>query len=87
MKVVGLSVDPIESHTDWATDINETQSTMVNFPIIADSDRAVAEAYDMIHPNSDDKTPIRSVFVIDPNKTLRRTVAYPPSVGRNFDEI
>ncbi len=87
VKVVGLSVDPIESHTDWVNDINETQNTTVNFPIIADSDRAVAEAYDMIHPNSDDKTPVRSVFVIDPNKTLRLTLTYPPSAGRNFDEI
>jgi len=87
VKVVGLSVDPIESHADWVKDINETQNTTVNFPIIADSDRAVAEAYDMIHPNSDDKTPVRSVFVIDPNKTLRLTLTYPPSAGRNFDEI
>lgn len=87
VKVVGLSVDAIESHADWVNDINETQNTTVNFPIIADSDRAVAEAYDMIHPNSDDKTPVRSVFVIDPNKTLRLTLTYPPSAGRNFDEI
>ncbi len=59
----------------------------MNFPIIADNDRAVAEAYDMIHPNSDDKTPVRSVFVIDPKKVLRLTLTYPPSAGRNFDEI
>ena len=87
VKVVGLSVDPLDSHTEWVNDINATQNTTVNFPIIADSDRAVAEAYDMIHPNSDDKTPVRSVFVIDPNKTLRLSLTYPPSAGRNFDEI
>ena len=87
VKVIGLSVDPLDSHTEWIDDINATQQTTVNFPIVADSNRAVAEAYDMIHPNSDDATPVRSVFVIDPNKTLRLSLAYPPSAGRNFDEI
>ncbi len=87
VRVVGLSVDPLESHAEWVKDINDTQSTTVNFPIIADGDRSVAETYDMIHPNSDDKTPVRSVFVIDPNKKLRLTLTYPPSAGRNFDEI
>ena len=87
VKMAGFSDDPIESHTDWVNDINETQNTTVNFPIIAESDRAVAEAYDMIHPNSDDKTPVCSVFVIDPKKTLRLTLTYPSSAGRNFDEI
>ena len=87
VKVIGLSVDPIESHKEWVKDINETQGTTVNFPIIADGERKVAETYDMIHPNSDDKMPVRSVFVIDPNKTLRLTLTYPPSAGRNFAEI
>ena len=87
VRVVGLSVDPIESHAEWVKDINDTQSTTVNFPIIADGDRSVAETYDMIHPNSDDKTPVRSVFIVDPNKKLRLTLTYPPSAGRNFDEI
>jgi alkyl hydroperoxide reductase subunit AhpC len=87
VKVIGLSVDSLGSHTEWVNDINATQNTTVNFPIIADSDRAVAEAYDMIHPNSDDKAPVRSVFVVDPDKTLRLTLTYPPSAGRNFVEI
>ena len=87
VKVVGLSVDPIERHAEWVKDINDTQHTTVNFPIIADGARSVAETYDMIHPNSDDKTPVRSVFVIDPNKKLRLTLTYPPSAGRNFAEI
>ncbi len=87
VKVIGLSVDPLDSHAEWIEDINATQGTTVNFPIIADGDRQVAELYDMIHPNSDDKAPVRSVFIIDPNKTLRLTLTYPPSAGRNFDEI
>ena len=87
VKVIGLSLDPIESHAEWIKDINETQGTTVNFPIIADRDRKVAELYDMIHPNSGDKAPVRSVFVIDPSKTLRLTLTYPPSAGRNFDEV
>ena len=87
VKVVGLSVDPIESHAEWVKDINDTQNTTVNFPIIADGDRSVAEMYDMIHPNSDDKTPVRSVFIVDPGKKLRLTLTYPPSAGRNFAEI
>ena len=87
VKVIGLSVDPIESHKEWVKDINETQGTTVNFPIIADGERKVAETYDMIHPNSDDKMPVRSVFIVDPNKTLRLTLTYPASTGRNFDEI
>ncbi len=86
-KVIGLSVDPLGSHTEWIADINETQGTTVNFPIIADHDRAVAEAYDMIHPNADNKVTVRSVFVIGPDKTLKITLTYPPSTGRNFDEI
>ena len=86
-KVIGLSVDPLDSHKSWIDDINETQGTKVNFPIIADSDRAVAEAYDMIHPNADDKATVRSVFIIGPDKKLKITLTYPPSTGRNFDEI
>ncbi len=86
-KVIGLSVDPLGSHTEWIADINETQGTTVNFPIIADHDRAVAKAYDMIHPNADNKVTVRSVFVIGPDKTLKITLTYPPSTGRNFDEI
>ena len=68
-------------------DINDTQGTTVNFPMIADNDRKVSELYDMIHPNADDKATVRSVFVIDPNKTLRLSLTYPASAGRNFDEI
>ena len=86
-KVIGLSVDPLGSHKEWIADINETQGTTVNFPIIADHDRAVAEAYDMIHPNADNKATVRSVFVIGPDKKLKITLTYPPSTGRNFDEI
>ncbi len=77
----------LEDHHGWIKDINETQNTTVNFPIIADSDRAVATAYDMIHPNAAEKFTVRSVFVIDPNKKIRLTITYPPATGRNFDEI
>ena len=87
VKVVGLSVDPLDSHADWIKDINETQNTTVNFPIVADADRAVAEAYDMIMPEQDAKATVRSVFVVDPAKKLRLTLTYPASTGRNFDEI
>ena len=87
VKVVALSVDGIESHHGWIKDINETQNTTVNFPIIADSDRKVAVLYDMIHPNSDTQLTVRSVFVIDPNKKIKLTLTYPASTGRNFDEL
>lgn len=86
-KVVALSVDPIADHHNWVKDINETQNTTVNFPIIADENRKVAEMYDMIHPNADAKATVRSVFVIGPDKKIKLTIVYPPSTGRNFDEL
>jgi alkyl hydroperoxide reductase subunit AhpC len=87
VKVIGLSVDPLEDHHGWAKDIAETQGTAVNFPMIADPDRTVATLYGMIHPNANDSFTVRSVFVIDPNKKIRLTLTYPASTGRNFDEI
>ncbi|MBK28844.1 MAG: peroxiredoxin [Verrucomicrobiales bacterium] len=87
VKPIAVSVDPIEDHHGWISDINETQNTKVNFPIIADPDRSVATAYDMIHPNAAEKFTVRSVFIIDPNKKIRLTITYPPATGRNFDEI
>ena len=86
-KVIALSVDPLDDHKGWISDINETQNTTVNYPIIADSDRNVAETYGMIHPNEDEKATVRSVFVIGPDKKVKLTLTYPPSTGRNFDEI
>jgi len=87
VKVAALSVDGLESHHGWIKDINETQDTTVNFPIIADEDRKVAELYDMIHPKADSKLTVRSVFVIAPDKTIKLTLTYPASTGRNFDEL
>ena len=87
VKVFGLSVDSLQSHKDWAGDIEETQGTALNFPLLADPDRKVAGLYDMIHPNANDTLTVRSVFIIDPNKKLRLTFTYPASAGRNFDEI
>lgn len=87
VKVIALSVDNADSHRGWISDINETQNTTVNYPIIADPDRKVADAYGMIHPNSLNNLTVRSVFIIDPNKKLRLTLTYPASTGRNFDEI
>ena len=87
VKVLALSVDPVDSHKGWLADIAETQGTAVNFPIIADADRKVATLYDMIHPNADDKATVRSVFVIGPDKKVKLSITYPPSTGRNFDEI
>jgi len=87
VKVIALSVDGLESHKGWIGDINETQNTEVNFPIIADHDRKVAERYDMIHPNADDKLTVRSVFVIGPDKKVKLIITYPASTGRNFDEL
>lgn len=87
VKVAALSVDGLESHHGWIKDINETQDTTVNFPIIADEDRKVAQLYDMIHPKADSKLTVRSVFVIAPNKTIKLTLTYPASTGRNFDEL
>jgi alkyl hydroperoxide reductase subunit AhpC len=87
VKVIAISVDPLESHIEWIDDINETQACTMNFPIIADSDRTVATLYDMIHPNADDKATVRSVFVIGPDRKIKLTITYPASTGRNFDEI
>ena len=87
VKVVALSVDSRESHDKWVLDINETQNTTVNFPIVADEDRSVASAYGMIHPEADSTLTVRSVFIIDPNKKVRLTLTYPAPTGRNFDEI
>lgn len=87
VKAIALSVDPVESHHGWIKDINETQSCQVQFPIIADPDKKVAQLYDMIHPNSLANATVRSVFVIDPNKKIRLTLTYPASTGRNFNEI
>ena len=86
-KVLALSVDGLESHKGWIGDINETQNTEVNFPIIADEDRNVATLYDMIHPEADDKLTVRSVFIIGTDKKIKLTITYPASTGRNFDEI
>jgi alkyl hydroperoxide reductase subunit AhpC len=87
VKVIGLSVDPVDSHHGWARDIAETQGTPINFPLLADADRRVAEAYDMIHPKADSTATVRSVFVIDPKKTVRLMLTYPASTGRAFDEL
>jgi alkyl hydroperoxide reductase subunit AhpC len=82
-----LSVDPSDSHHEWSKDIEETQGTAVNFPIIADHDKKVADLYDMIHPNASDTVTVRSVFVVGPDKKIKLTLTYPASTGRNFDEI
>jgi len=87
VKVIGLSVDPLDSHAQWQKDIEETQGTAVNFPMIADADKAVSDKYDMIHPNASDTTTVRSVFVIGPDKNVKLTLTYPASTGRNFDEL
>ncbi|WP_299554959.1 peroxiredoxin [Seonamhaeicola sp.] len=87
VKVVALSVDGLDSHNGWVNDINETQNTTVNFPIIADEDKKVSELYDMIHPNADSNATVRSVFVIGSDKTVKLTITYPASTGRNFDEL
>jgi alkyl hydroperoxide reductase subunit AhpC len=87
VKVIALSVDDTESHKGWIGDINETQGTTVDYPILADPDKKVSDLYGMIHPNANAKVTVRSVFVIDPDKKLRLTITYPPSTGRNFEEI
>ncbi|MEO8565616.1 MAG: peroxiredoxin [Betaproteobacteria bacterium] len=87
VKVIALSVDPVDSHKKWINDINETQNTKVNFPIIADADRKVSTLYDMIHPNASATATVRSLFVIDPKKVIRLIITYPASTGRNFDEV
>jgi len=87
VKVIALSVDGVDSHKGWIKDINETQKTTVNFPIIADEDSEVAHLYDMIHPNADNKLTVRSVFIIDDAKKVKLIIIYPASTGRNFDEL
>jgi len=87
VKVMGLSVDPLEAHVRWAEDIAETQGNAPNFPIVADSDRAVSDLYGMIHPNADDTATVRSVFVIGPDKKIKLSITYPMSTGRNFAEL
>ena len=87
VKVAGLSVDPIDSHSKWADDIRETQGHALNFPLIADHDRKVADLYGMIHPNANDTLTVRSVFVVGPDRKLKLTLTYPASTGRNFEEI
>ena len=86
-KVIALSVDGLDNHKSWIEDINETQETEVNFPIISDQDRKVSDLYDMIHPNSSENATVRSVFVIGPDKKIKLTITYPASTGRNFDEL
>lgn len=87
VKVMALSVDGLESHKGWIKDINETQNTTVNFPIIADEDKKVSNLYGMIHPNASDTQTVRSVYVIGPDKTIKLMITYPASTGRNFDEL
>lgn len=87
VKALALSVDDVESHKGWIGDIEETQSVKLNYPILADPDKKVSDLYDMIHPNATNTVTVRSVFIIDPQKKLRLSFTYPPSTGRNFDEI
>jgi alkyl hydroperoxide reductase subunit AhpC len=87
VKVLAVSVDPLDKHEGWVKDINETQNTTVNFPLIADSDRTVAELYDMIHPNASATATVRSLFVIGPDKVVKLMITYPASTGRNFVEV
>ncbi|GAB4491714.1 MAG: peroxiredoxin [Saprospiraceae bacterium] len=86
-KVLAVSVDPLDKHEGWVKDINETQNTTVNFPIIADPDRKVADLYGMIHPNSSENFTVRSLFIIGPDKKVKLTITYPASTGRNFHEV
>jgi alkyl hydroperoxide reductase subunit AhpC len=87
VKIIGLSVDPLDSHRRWISDIEDTQKAKLNFPILADADRKVSTLYDMIHPEASDTFTVRSVFVIDPQKKIRLTITYPAATGRNFDEL
>jgi alkyl hydroperoxide reductase subunit AhpC len=87
VKVLAVSVDDVASHGKWTGDIEETQGTKLNYPILADPDRKVSTLYGMIHPNASDTLTVRSVFIIDPNKKVRLTLTYPAATGRNFDEI
>ena len=87
VKAIALSVDPLESHKGWSKDINSTQNANVNFPLIADQDNKIADLYDMIHPNASNTHTVRTLFVIAPDKTVKLTLTYPPSTGRNFAEV
>jgi thioredoxin-dependent peroxiredoxin len=87
VRVMGVSVDPVESHNSWAQDITDVGGTDLNFPLIADQDRQVSELYDMIHPGEGDTSTVRSVFIVDPRNKVRLTLTYPKSIGRNFGEI
>lgn len=87
VKPLGLSTDTVEEHNKWILDVNDTQNTTLNFPIVADADHKISQLYDMIHPGESETAAVRSVFIIDPNKKIRLTMTYPMSVGRNFDEI
>ena len=87
VKMIGLSVDPLDSHAGWAKDIEETQGTALNFPVIADPDKTISNLYDMIHPNASDTFTVRSVFVVGPDKKVKLMITYPASTGRNFDEV
>ena len=87
VRVLGLSVDPLQEHRAWSKDIEETQGTALNFPLLADADRKVSGLYGMIHPNADNTLTVRSVFIIGPDKKIKLTLTYPASTGRNFDEI
>ncbi|MBX2813484.1 MAG: peroxiredoxin [Myxococcales bacterium] len=86
-KALGLSTDTVKEHLAWIEDVNDTQNTTVNFPIVADAEHKIAQLYDMIHPSESSTATVRSVFIIDPNRKIRLTMTYPMSVGRNFDEI
>ncbi|HEX8286796.1 MAG TPA: peroxiredoxin [Pyrinomonadaceae bacterium] len=87
VKIIGLSVDPTHAHHEWAKDIEETQGAKLNFPVIADADKKVADLFDMIHPNASETVTVRSVFVIGPDKKIKLSLTYPASTGRNFEEI
>ena len=86
-KTIAISVDPVDSHSGWIGDINETQNTQVNFPLIADPNREIADLYDMIHPNADNTNTVRTLFIIGPDKKVKLSLTYPPSTGRNFQEV
>ncbi len=86
-KVIGLSVDPLDSHESWVQDIEDVTGNALNYPLIADHDRKVSDLYDMIHPNADDTMTVRSVFVVGPDNKVKLTLTYPASTGRNFDEL
>jgi len=87
VKMIALSVDGLQSHNDWIVDINETQHTTVDFPLIADEEKIVSNLYDMIHPNADNTMTVRSVFIVGPDKKVKLMITYPASTGRNFDEL